>query len=60
MATRKQPNLQAEQQKKAIKMVEELLRRLKRNELIVEEQGWWQAGSPDRYSFRVTATINQN
>lgn len=58
--TKKQPNLQEQNQKKAIKMVEELLSRLKKHELLVDEQGWWQAGSPERYTFRVTATINQN
>lgn len=47
-------------QKEAIKMVKELLRRLERRELIVEEHGWWLAGSPERYTFRVTATTNQN
>jgi P2-related tail formation protein len=51
---------QNKQQEKAIQMVTELLKRLKRRQLIVEEQGWWQAGSPERFTFRVTATTENN
>lgn len=59
MKSKSKVGYQKQQHKKAIQMVEELLHKMKKGELITEEHGWWQAGQDGRFTFRVTVNTRE-